>query len=156
MLQVVEIITYEKQGSAYPAWSIPWLLMAWRYNEAGHQKPRFWPSPPRIWLVVYPSHYRVQDCSNSSALARELLQSCTKPSICMVPVDSGNTVCSRVCLSHLYHNFPCMYECWIWKLYMWKQSSILHCVHLYNFPILQHRLTCNLILWFQHHQDGNS
>ena len=30
----------------------------------------------------------VQDCSNSSALAMELLQSCTKPSICAVYIQS--------------------------------------------------------------------
>ena len=32
-------------------------------------------------LVIYVNEGSVQNCSNSSALAMELLQSCTKPSI---------------------------------------------------------------------------
>ena len=37
------------------------------------------------WLILHIEYHingLVQDCSNSSALAMELLQSCTKPSIC--------------------------------------------------------------------------
>ena len=34
-----------------------------------------------------------QDCSNSSALAMELLQSCTKPSICVCAVVKGSRNC---------------------------------------------------------------
>ena len=40
-------------------------------------------------------HGLVQDCSNSSALAMELLQSCTKPSIC----SSSSSLESWVCLA---------------------------------------------------------
>ena len=36
----------------------------------------------KTWIQIYHFHGLVQDCSNSSALAMELLQSCTKPSIC--------------------------------------------------------------------------
>ena len=38
---------------------------------------------------VYDIDGLVQDCSNSSALAVELLQSCTKPSICRSPQSVG-------------------------------------------------------------------
>ena len=44
------------------------------------------PSNIQIYILFSASHYSenidglVQDCSNSSALAMELLQSCTKPS----------------------------------------------------------------------------
>ena len=37
----------------------------------------------------------VQDCSNSSALAMELLQSCTKLSICRIYVDGLAQDCSN-------------------------------------------------------------
>ena len=47
----------------------------------------------------------VQDCSNSSALAMELLQSCTKPSISSIIMISSITVaimmsCIFICYSH--------------------------------------------------------
>ena len=35
-------------------------------------------------FVIWDIHGLVQDCSNSSALAMELLQSCNKPSICAI------------------------------------------------------------------------
>ena len=46
---------------------------------------------PVPWLVVVVFHLDglVQDCSNSIANALELLQSCTKPSICCCYIDSG-------------------------------------------------------------------
>ena len=43
-----EIIPCERQGHVYPAYSIPWLLMAWRHKEPGHQQPWYWLSYPRI------------------------------------------------------------------------------------------------------------
>ena len=44
----------------------------------------------RVWRVRYFGGL-VQDCSNSSALAMELLQSCTKPSTCScyIPLQRG-------------------------------------------------------------------
>ena len=41
-------------------------------------------------------HYMIAECSNSSALAMELLQSCTKPSIYIYIYVSRNLVISGV------------------------------------------------------------
>ena len=47
-------------------------------------------NPQIIYHIVYQCNGLAQDCSNSSALVMELLQSCTKPSICellVIPAD---------------------------------------------------------------------
>ena len=49
----------------------PWLVMPWLRTSPRHHQPCYW---------VYVDGL-AQDCSNSSASALELLQSCTKPSI---------------------------------------------------------------------------
>ena len=86
------------------AGSMIWLLLQWNnYLLTGLPKYTISLMPYAYWgLVMHvcicelritasgassvPSHYidgLVQSCSNSSALAMELLQSCTKPSICI-------------------------------------------------------------------------
>ena len=42
-----------------------------------------------IEIDEYDTNGLVQDCSNSIANALELLQSCTKPSICVDDIDTG-------------------------------------------------------------------
>ena len=39
MVHVLEILPHGRQGSIYPAQSIPWLRMTWRHKEPGHQQP---------------------------------------------------------------------------------------------------------------------
>ena len=54
--------------------TVSWGLSLWRSSTC-------W-NVCRIWLFMYTYiDGLVQDCSNSSALAMELLQSCTKPSL---------------------------------------------------------------------------
>ena len=60
--------------------------MAWQHQEPGHQQAWYWPREFYIAYLgrvctVFPMDGKVQDCSNSSALAMELLQSCIKSSI---------------------------------------------------------------------------
>ena len=63
------------------------------------------------WISNYIAQYHVdglaQDCSNSIALAMELLQSCTKPSMCDV-VQAQETVVDFIIKvpSHEYRIFP--------------------------------------------------
>ena len=38
----VEILLHWGQGSLYPAYSLPGLLMAWRHKEPGHLQPWYW------------------------------------------------------------------------------------------------------------------
>ena len=85
-----------------PRW-MPWDLtddkstsvqvMAWCHQATSHYLSQCWPSSMSPYGVTRPQWVNspllqwdidglVQDCSNSSALAMELLQSCTKPSIC--------------------------------------------------------------------------
>ena len=89
-------------------YSVSWLLITWWCQEPGHQQRWFRLSPHGIlpyttfhpilyfvtWVVNcslmrfgeilwhFKSMALVQECSNSSALAMELLQSCTEPSKC--------------------------------------------------------------------------
>ena len=42
MVQVIEILPSGRQGSVYPVWSTPWLLMTWLRKEPGHQQPWCW------------------------------------------------------------------------------------------------------------------
>ena len=44
------ILPHERQGSDYSAESIPWLLVAWRYREPGHQQLWYWPSYPGTFV----------------------------------------------------------------------------------------------------------
>ena len=48
---VIEILTDGRQGPVYPTQTIPWLLMAWRRQEAGHHQPWYWPCSPRIFRL---------------------------------------------------------------------------------------------------------
>ena len=77
-------------------------------GEAHHNLPEVWnnmASPRTLWhdfLIDLKSRNGnidglVQGCSNSSALAMELLQSCTKPSICVSKTSQG-TKDRNVCL----------------------------------------------------------
>ena len=69
--------------------SIPWLLMPWLLVSPGHQQPSHWlcrinkssSSIRKDFNNLRRLDGLMQDCSNSSALAMDLLQSCTKPSI---------------------------------------------------------------------------
>ena len=47
--QVVGILLCGRQGSVYPAYSMPWLLMSWWLTEPGHQEPWCLPSYPGIF-----------------------------------------------------------------------------------------------------------
>ena len=49
MLQATEILPGMRQGTVYPTWSIPWLLMTWRREEPGHQQPWYWLNHTRIF-----------------------------------------------------------------------------------------------------------
>ena len=59
----------------------------------------------------------VQDCSNSSALAMELLQSCTKPSKCSALLYIALQIQMKMCsqyfeLTKYAHNI-CVYQLWV-------------------------------------------
>ena len=69
---------------------IPWnmLTTSWCVYPRTHWSPTYTNTSPGIastYIIISYHHYHidglVQDCSNSNALAMELLQSCTKPSI---------------------------------------------------------------------------
>ena len=75
-------------------WSVECLLwVVWRkinnwWGKSGQEEPRKWQEflypgykPDRGKSGIYNKDGLAQDCNNSSALAMELLQSCTKPSI---------------------------------------------------------------------------
>ena len=61
--------------------ALPWLL-AWHHELQAHLLA--WRSSSLGPVYMWEGHFDglVQDCSNSSVLAMELLQSCSKPSIC--------------------------------------------------------------------------
>ena len=77
--------------------------MAWWWpgdtRSQGISNPWYWPSSPRIFWSQHQKGWNqmaahvkglVQDCSNSSALAMELLQACTKPSMCITSTISSH------------------------------------------------------------------
>ena len=71
---MVEILTHGKHGDIHPTWAIPWRLMTWLYESQGI-------SSHEVDLMIKKDiDGLVQECSNSSALAMELLHSCSKPS----------------------------------------------------------------------------
>ena len=55
-------------------------------NKVHHQSWSIFASPKNMALGI---DGLVQDCSNSSVLAMELLQSCTKPSILLFPIQNN-------------------------------------------------------------------
>ena len=75
----------------------------------------------------------VQDCSNSSALAMALMQSCAKPSICDGRLWLGCVISSLAANDSIGSTiFFCLLRIWIW-------------VHIYILGSLHHSLTtcCN-------------
>ena len=48
MYLVLRILPQVRPGPIYSSYSISWLLMSWRRQEAGHQQPRYWPSWTKI------------------------------------------------------------------------------------------------------------
>ena len=44
MMLVIKSVPCGSEASVYPLSSIPWLLMAWRRKEPGHQQPWYWPT----------------------------------------------------------------------------------------------------------------
>ena len=71
--------------------------------------------------MTWSSHHidLVQDCSNSSALAMELLQSCTKPSISSHLISFVMLCCVMLCYVMLYDDIIfCNFIVYIW-IFRW-------------------------------------
>ena len=80
-----------------------WLLMSWRLASPGHQQSREWLCRINRSLSSMRRDFKyidglAQDCSNSSALALELLQSCAniKPSTCALSVSRNGKKCKYI------------------------------------------------------------
>ena len=100
----------------------------------GHQQAWYWPREFYIAYLervctVFPIDDKVQDCSNSSALAMEFLQSCIKPSIY---AKSGE--------EKLYLHFP--FICWAFS--SGNTNIILKNFHNSWLSVLMH---CISVIW---------